>query len=83
MLSYDVNQYCEKENLMLLFKTHTKQYLADLLQRFGPEIGPLSWFTCLYCLTTGFQHNTGKYVILDLTDLLGMVLMYHDGERGT
>ena len=48
LLLCGVHQYCNKENSMLLCKTHTRhctQYLADLSPRFGHEIGPLSSFS--------------------------------------
>ena len=31
LLPCDVDQYCKEENSILLFKTYTRQYLADLL----------------------------------------------------
>ena len=44
-LCIDVNQYCNIKNSVLSFKTHTRQWRAELLQCFDPEIGPSSGFT--------------------------------------
>ena len=55
LLLYDVNQYCNVENSTLLFKIHTRQLGADLLQHFGPEIGPSLGFTNRDCKDYGLS----------------------------
>ena len=78
LLLCDVDQYCNKKNLILLFKIHTVnciQYQADSLRHFGPKIGPIiktyksAWLECrLVRLDTGpiFGRNV-------MTSLLGIV----------
>ena len=85
LLPYDVDQYCNKENLMSFFNVHIINFIqhqADSL-RFSLKIGHLFSFTSLRDSTSKVYHVKTRHVHVGLNSFLGMSVMQPQWRKGT